>query len=226
MIRNSTEALIKEILVSHLLDIEKHDPVFIYEMNIARFTCRADVVVANGHLSVYEIKSAADNLDRLPKQLEIYKQHFEKVVVVCAPERFSGVQALVGPEVGISIIDADGKLKKHKRGRLALVSKEKWLSFLPVDILRTLLRNHELRCTGDRNTLLNLALDKLSEKSIREYVLDFMKVRHLRIDKIKHAQEESRKARREFEEKINKSSEWLQDYSDIEVLKAIPRKVN
>lgn len=221
---NRTEASIKNILVSHLQTIEKHDPAFIYEMNIARFTCRADVIVANGHLSVYEIKSASDKLDRLPKQLETYKQHFEKVTVVCAPEHLEGVKELVDSDVGIWIIDEQGKLKKLKRGRLTSISKESWLSFLPVDVLRKLLKDNDLRSAGDRKNLINAAQDNLTEKLIRQYVLDFLKVRYLRIDKLKQLQAENIQARKEFEAQLNDMTKWLKELPNIGALKAIPRR--
>lgn len=220
---NSTEASIKKILVSHLQVIEKHNPAFIYEMNVAKFTCRADVIVANGRLSVYEIKSASDKLDRLPKQLDIYRQYFEKVTVVCAPEHLEGVKKLVHPGVGIWIIDAKGKLTKHKRGRLGTIPKEKWLSFLPVDILRKLLKENNLRGVGDRGQLIKSVRDNLDEKLIRHFVLEYMKVRHLRIDRIKKKQEENMRIRREFEVQLNDMKKWLKDLPNIDALKAIPR---
>ncbi|MDC5230955.1 sce7726 family protein, partial [Acinetobacter baumannii] len=67
------EKQIRNCLIKHLST--KHDlktTAFISELFINNFTCRADLVMANGQLSVFEIKSKFDTLDRLPTQIKNY----------------------------------------------------------------------------------------------------------------------------------------------------------
>jgi len=62
------------------------DAVLINEMVIANWSRRADLVVANGKLHAFEIKSDFDSLRRLQGQVETYLSRFDKVTVVCTPK--------------------------------------------------------------------------------------------------------------------------------------------
>jgi hypothetical protein len=52
------------------------------ELELARGEARVDVAVINDTLHGYEIKSASDNLERLPRQQEVYKKVFERMTLV------------------------------------------------------------------------------------------------------------------------------------------------
>lgn len=158
---------------------------FVSELFIDAFARRADLVMANGKLSAFEIKSDRDTLDRLDGQLETYMRLFEQVTVVCAERHQAGVEERVPDGVGVWVLALDGhisvlrKAKTHKQ-----VSHQSWLSFLPVDELRGLLAAHGLQRSGARDVLLTRA-SSIAIKHVRQYVLDFFKNRReVRIAKI------------------------------------------
>lgn len=71
---------IKKVLADH--------PTFraVDELELSRGEVRVDVAVIGDILHGYEIKSASDNLDRLPRQKDFYGKVFEKMTLV-ADER-------------------------------------------------------------------------------------------------------------------------------------------
>lgn len=158
---------------------------FISEMFVDKFSRRADLVMANGKLSVFEIKSARDTLERLEGQISSYQNFFEEVTVVCATRHQVNVEALVPKNIGVWLIDSDGHLSVVRKAKAEqLPSIENWLSFLPVDELKKLLRNKGLRSTGNRSNLVDAA-SLLPVKCIRTYVLSFLKRRDERIDTLR-----------------------------------------
>ena len=51
------------------------------EMGIWSGSVRVDVAVINGELAGWELKSARDNLRRLPQQAELYSQVFDRMTI-------------------------------------------------------------------------------------------------------------------------------------------------
>jgi len=155
---------------------------FIPEMFVDKFTRRADLVVAgNNKLIVFEIKSERDKLDRLDGQLKSYIRFFEQVTVVCAERHLEGVKANSLSEVGIWAIRKDGSIRKVRKAKsLDQCSTDSWLSFLPVDELRKLLKMHNMKLGRHRHDLL-AAADNIPMKAIRKYVLDYLQRRDERI---------------------------------------------
>lgn len=62
---------------------------------------KADVAIINGTSTVYEIKSERDSIVRLPKQINDYRSHFSRVVVVASPNHLDQIEELVPADVGI-----------------------------------------------------------------------------------------------------------------------------
>lgn len=150
---------------------------FVSELFIDAFARRADLVMANGKLSAFEIKSDRDTLDRLDGQLETYLRLFEQVTVVCAERHQAGVEERVPDGVGVWVLAVDGSLKILRRAKThKQPSHQTWLSFLPVDELRNLLAEHGLQRTGTRDVLVTRA-SGIAIKHVRQYVLDFFKNR-------------------------------------------------
>lgn len=71
------------------------------ELGLAHARVRIDVAVINGSVHGFEIKSALDTLDRLPKQLTIYGQCLEKLTVVCDVKHTRDVRKLAPRWCGI-----------------------------------------------------------------------------------------------------------------------------
>lgn len=182
--RTMNEVEIRKAIIEKILRTKYGQrATFLPEMFIDSFSRRADLVVANGNLAAFEIKSRRDNLDRLSGQIETYRRHFEYATVVCAKNHLAGVEAIVPDDVGIWTVNDKGAITVVRRPRKVETSKVDWLSFLPVDELRQLLRANSLPTSGLRSTLIGRASD-LSIKRIRRYAIDYLKRRHLRVQKI------------------------------------------
>jgi hypothetical protein len=181
-----TETEIRNALINRLsASASGAKAAFISEMFVDKFSRRADLVMANGKLSVFEIKSERDTLERLEGQISSYQNFFEEVTVVCATRHQVNVEALVPKNIGVWLIDTDGHLSVVRKAKAEqLPSIENWLSFLPVDELKKLLRHKGLRATGNRSNLVDAA-SLLPVKSVRTYVLSFLKRRDERIDTLR-----------------------------------------
>jgi hypothetical protein len=181
-----TETEIRNALISRLsASASGAKAAFISEMFVDKFSRRADLVMANGKLSVFEIKSERDSLDRLQGQVSSYQNFFEEVTVVCATRHQANVEALVPTNIGVWLIDSYGHMSIVRKAKAEqLPSIENWLSFLPVDELKKLLRNKGLRAMGNRSNLVDAA-SLLPVKSVRTYVLSFLKRRPVRIENLR-----------------------------------------
>lgn len=69
---------------------------------------RVDVAVLNGAISGYELKSASDNLQRLPKQVEFYSKVLDFAVLVVAGNHLKEARELLPPWWGITRALGDG----------------------------------------------------------------------------------------------------------------------
>ncbi len=173
-----TEQEIRSLLKAKLADSHHgRGAAFVSELFIDSFSRRADLVMANGKLAAFEIKSERDSLDRLDGQLKTYLRLFERVTIVCATKHLAGVQARAQEEVGIWIMKDDGTFKVVRRGSsLRQNSRSSWLSFLPVTELRALMATHGLVQTGTRDILERRA-EEISTSAIRSHVLAYFKNR-------------------------------------------------
>lgn len=74
------------------------------ELGLAHAQSRIDLAVFNGHLHGYEIKSAGDTLDRLPRQLTIYKNTLQKLTLVIASRHLQAAAAIAPDWCGLTEI--------------------------------------------------------------------------------------------------------------------------
>lgn len=109
------DAELREATHQKLLRSHRKDPnaLIIDELGLWHGAARIDIAVVNGYIHGYEIKSERDNLDRLPRQAEVYCEILDRITVVASYNhvepvlkmvpRWWGVKcALVGPRGGIS----------------------------------------------------------------------------------------------------------------------------
>ncbi len=104
----STERVIRTALRTRHLKRHhgRQDVLIIDELGLAHAQSRIDLAVFNGHLHGYEIKSAADTLDRLPRQLAIYRSALQKLTLVVASRHLEAAEAIVPDWCGLTeIID-------------------------------------------------------------------------------------------------------------------------
>jgi len=72
----------------------RSDTLIIDELGLAHAKVRIDIAVINGSIHGFEIKSAADTLARLPKQLATYEECLEMLTIVCADKHVPEVRKL------------------------------------------------------------------------------------------------------------------------------------
>lgn len=87
----------RKLLNKTLPSIYKHvpDTRILQEFGICQGISRIDIAVVNGLLIGYEIKSAADTLERLPLQENIYSRIFDKVTLVASKNHTEKLEAIV-----------------------------------------------------------------------------------------------------------------------------------
>jgi hypothetical protein len=78
--------------------------------------CKADVVMINGDLTVYEIKSELDTLGRLENQIGRYQDFFEYIYVVSSKDQIEKLQEVLPKEVGIIIFTDRNTLSTYRKG--------------------------------------------------------------------------------------------------------------
>ncbi len=94
--------------------VHKGDPdtVIVDELGLCRGTARIDMVVINGSLNGFEIKSERDTLERLPAQQEIYSKILDTVTLVTGEKHAKKVLEMVPAWWGLTkAIVEDGKIK-------------------------------------------------------------------------------------------------------------------
>ncbi|WP_456726490.1 sce7726 family protein [Bradyrhizobium sp. USDA 3397] len=99
----TTDTEIRQALHIKKLALHRRTPgtIVIDELGLSHSKVRIDVAVINGVVHGYEIKSAADTLDRLPNQIELYSRCLQRLTIVCAPRHLEKVNTLVPEWCGI-----------------------------------------------------------------------------------------------------------------------------
>lgn len=97
---------IKIKVFEYLIKNEKHS-VIVPEITIGNKikmntsgAVRADIFAVNGDISIYEIKSERDSLERLPNQLDLYQQNANRVSIVIA-DKFMDKIDFISDDIGI-----------------------------------------------------------------------------------------------------------------------------
>lgn len=99
----------------------------------------ADVVVANGTTTAYEIKTAYDSFSRLSKQVGIYEQAFEHINVVIPESKLSNLLKVAPDNVGIIILSDNFTFQEYRKP----VSNKDTLS---TEIMASLLHASDKKC--------------------------------------------------------------------------------
>jgi hypothetical protein len=81
--------------------------LIIDELGLCRGSVRADLVVINGTLKGYEIKSERDTLARLSGQAKIYNKVFDTMTIVVADKHLRHAEAIAPEWWGIDVILGD-----------------------------------------------------------------------------------------------------------------------
>lgn len=102
---------IRQALVRQLDAVYKDDPEHktVEELGINHGSVRADVVVINGIMDCYEIKSDRDTLQRLPEQIRAYNAVFDKVTLVVGFAHIYEALEIIPDWWGVTIAKADAR---------------------------------------------------------------------------------------------------------------------
>lgn len=116
------DADIRRALRSNLLDkhVDQTDTVIFEELGVCRGRVRADLVVVNGALHGYEIKSDRDGLRRLEVQVAYYGKVLDRATLVVGERHLSGSLDLLPPWWGVLCVSQGAKeprFKTVRRGR-------------------------------------------------------------------------------------------------------------
>lgn len=177
------ENLIKAALIDWLFDKGMlDDAVIINEMVVANWSRRADLVLANGRLYGFEIKSEVDTLKRLPGQVDAFMEHFDKVIIVAATKFVRHLVDSYPPEVGILEVRREGDgigIKQIRAGRISEIKSHSVVaSHLTKGEIDVFLRANGLLDSGDkaraRVELLGM-VSRVPLKRLKEYVLETLK---------------------------------------------------
>jgi hypothetical protein len=79
----------------------RNDVLVVDELGLAHARSRIDLVVFDGHLHGYEIKSNNDTLDRLPRQLGDYCSALQKLTLVVATRHLDTTSAIIPSWCGL-----------------------------------------------------------------------------------------------------------------------------
>ncbi|MEZ9561507.1 sce7726 family protein [Vibrio splendidus] len=157
------------------------DAVLINELPVDNFNRRADLVVANGKLHAFEIKSDVDSLTRLHGQIETYLAFFDKVTLVCSPKFTKKAIETLPDSVEILELTIGSReevsLKVKRRGRIEKVqSAGDFLSFVDKKYLVSALKSQNLACqVSEARNSLNEKVSRLPKSYWRNLVLDYLK---------------------------------------------------
>lgn len=179
--RNSAEARLKAAVVDRLFATSHvdSDSVLISEMVVANWSRRADLVLANGSLWAFEIKSEADNLVRLPGQIDTLGAHFEKLVVVAAAKFEVALLETTPPRVGVWIQRLDGSLVERRRPQRVVLDSIASTSLMTVPELRAVLQRRGIKCGYmNRKALQEAACLNVSASRLAEAAREAIKARH------------------------------------------------
>lgn len=80
---------------------------------------RADIAVLTNHLTGVEIKSGKDSLKRLKQQMSVYKEYFDRVVLIVAPRHLAGLSEADVVGVELWSLDAAKNFRMLKSGSVA-----------------------------------------------------------------------------------------------------------
>ena len=81
------------------------DTLVIDELGVDHGSSRIDIAVINGHIRGLEIKTEADTLDRLPRQVAAYGEVVDKASLIVAPRHVEAAMSIIPDWWGVVVAD-------------------------------------------------------------------------------------------------------------------------
>lgn len=127
LVNYKCEYIYKNELFNLLLD-EYHNSKVAFFDEFKVENSIADLVCFNGNITVYEIKTDLDSLDKLEKQIEDYKKIADKIFIVTSPNFLKKIISNeIYNEAGIIILDDKNNLVKYRESNLNTAINKKSL---------------------------------------------------------------------------------------------------
>ncbi|WP_146124356.1 sce7726 family protein [Burkholderia multivorans] len=176
------EHRIKRLLTRHIKHGDwKRSDALISEYFVENASRRADLVVVNGALRAYEIKSDVDHLTRLTGQVEAYTRYFESVTVVCTRRHLTAVLQQTDSSVGVLCASNDGIEEHRTPVTRQLADTDTWLSHLPITAIREALTRRGIQCPRvNRHAVLEVARTHMTTEQARSEVMCYLKTHKLK----------------------------------------------
>lgn len=163
----------KTVLKEHLSD---PSTLVIEELGLDYGRNRADIVVINGEIHGYELKSDSDNLLRLPRQVQSYSAIMDKVTLVVG-ERHAHEAALIIPEWWGIKVAAMGS-----RGAVSLITERRCKTnkqIEPLELLKLIWKDEALALLSFKMDI-DWRVKKLKKEAVYRLVADNFTVDEIR----------------------------------------------
>lgn len=142
---------------------------------------RADLVLANGTLTAFEIKSARDRMCRWAQQQKAYLSVFDKVWLCVHHRHLQKAHELISPNVGLMLSDDYGGIvvlreaKSNRAQKMEFYAELLWRSEID-DLLSSvgIKQNRSMRIAEARKEM----IAKVPEIRIRKAVIEAIKKRY------------------------------------------------
>lgn len=144
------DADIRPALKGKLLAAHRNEPdtVLLDELGVCRGEVRVDVVLVNGLIHGYEIKSDYDSLRRLPGQIELYNKVLDRATLVAGERHVEEAAAILPEWWGVLSVEATRlgpRFKTFRRARKNPARDARALAeLLWLDDAMELLERHKL----------------------------------------------------------------------------------
>ncbi|MFC2996796.1 sce7726 family protein [Acinetobacter sichuanensis] len=143
-------------------------------------TFRADLVLANGRLVGFEIKSKADNLKRWDRQMLAYSNVFNEIWLCCHSSHLKKAIETTASHIGILMIDDLGSIAIYKNASPNKnIDAFDLTSFLWKDELQNFARIHNIaiRSSDNKKVIRERIATLIDISLINNYVLQCLKTR-------------------------------------------------
>lgn len=111
---SSAETKAKALVLNHMLATRRvtRETIVAAEFVLGKSGSRADLAVFGTELIGIEIKTAQDNLKRLPGQLLAYRRHCHRTILAIAPKHLPGTMSLAEPDVEVWLLLDDNTVRE------------------------------------------------------------------------------------------------------------------
>jgi len=182
------EKEIKIKVIEWLMKHEKHS-VVIPEVTLGHkasiegaSVSRADIFAVNGDISIYEIKTERDTLDRLESQLTMYQQVANRVSVVVA-DKFIEKAMILPDNIGVYSITSRS-IKKIRPPKSCKITTSAYLHYWWGLELKEIFRGFSGWSKIDSDTGKQKLIDLLTDDQIRNLTLYRLKERYYKESEI------------------------------------------